>query len=229
MAVFLRRRAWAFKARRVKGGRRRGMKFYNSMGPNPRVVKIFIAEKGLDIPRVEVDLRAGENRQAPFLAKNPSGQLPALELDDGVVLAEILPICEYLEETHPTPPLIGTNAEERAITRMWTRRIDLNICEPLANGFRFAEGLRLFENRVHCIPQAADDLKAITRERLAWLDGLIEGRPFIVGDRFTLADILLFGFVEFGGMVGQPLDPANKNLAAWRDRVAARPSVAAGV
>ena len=203
------------------------MKFYNGRGPNPRVVRLFMAEKGLEIPSVEVNLMTGENRQAPYLAKNPAGQLPALELDDGAVLAEILPICEYLDEQRADPPLIGRTPEERAITRMWTRRIDLNICEPMANGFRFAEGLRLFENRVHCIPQAADDQKAITRERLAWLDGLIDGRTFIVGDRFTLADVLLFGFLEFGAQVGQPLDPSNKNLTAWQARVAARPSVAA--
>jgi glutathione S-transferase len=202
------------------------MKFYNSIGPNPRVVKLFMAEKGIEIPRVEVDLMKGENRQAAYKAKNPSGQMPALELDDGVVLAEILPICEYLEEVHPSPPLIGTSPEERAVTRMWTRRVDLNVCEPMANGFRFSDGLRLFENRVHCIPQAADDLKAITREKLGWLDGLIAGRPYIAGDRFTLADILLFAFVEFGAQVGQPLDPANQNLAAWQERVAKRPSVA---
>jgi len=104
------------------------MKFYNSMGPNPRVVKMFMAEKGLDFPRVEINLMAGENRQQPYVAKNPAGQMPALELDDGVVLAEILPICEYLEETHPTPALVGTDPESRAITRMWTRRIDLNVC-----------------------------------------------------------------------------------------------------
>jgi glutathione S-transferase len=203
------------------------VKFYNSMGPNPRVVKLFMAEKGLSIPKVDVDLMAGENRQDGYKAKNPAGQLPALELDDGVVLAEILPICEYLEETHPTPPLIGTNAEERAVTRMWTRRVDLNICEPMANGFRFAEGLRLFENRVRCMPQAADDLKAVARDKLTWLDGLIAGRDYIAGDKLTLADLLLFGFLEFGAQVGQPLDPANKNLAAWQARVAARPSVAA--
>ena len=205
------------------------MKFYNSVGPNPRVVKMFMAEKGLDIPRVEVNLIAGENREDPYKAKNPSGQMPALELDDGVVLAEILPICEYLEETHPNPPLIGTNAEERAITRMWTRRIDLNICEPMANGFRFSEGLRLFQNRIRCIPEAADGLKATAREKLAWLDGLVAGRQYLAGDRFTLADILLYAFVDFGGgpMVGQPLDAANKNLAAWKERVAARPSAAA--
>jgi len=203
------------------------MKFYNSVGPNPRVVKMFMAEKALDIPRVEVNLIAGENRGDPYKAKNPSGQMPALELDDGVVLAEILPICEYLEETHPNPPLIGTNAEERAITRMWTRRIDLNICEPMANGFRFSEGLRLFQNRIRCIPEAADGLKATAREKLAWLDGLVAGRQYLAGDRFTLADILLYAFVDFGAGVGQPLDPANKNLAAWKERVAARPSVAA--
>jgi glutathione S-transferase len=203
------------------------MKFYNSIGPNPRVVKMFMAEKGIDIPRAEVNLMAGENRQAPHLARNPSGQTPALELDDGVVLAEILPICEYLEEIHPSPTLIGSNAEERAVTRMWTRRVDLAIIEPMTNGFRFAEGLGLFENRVRCIPQAADDLKTIAREKLAWLDGLIEGRKYIAGDRFTLADIHLFVFLDFGAQVGQPLDPANKNLTAWQARVAERPSVAA--
>jgi glutathione S-transferase len=143
------------------------------------------------------------------------------------VLAEILPICEYLEEIHPSPPLIGSNAEERALTRMWARRIDLAIVEPMTNGFRFAEGLALFENRVRCIPQAADGLKTIAREKLVWLDGLIEGRKYIVGDRFTLADIHLYAFLDFGGQVGQPLDPDNKNLAAWQARVAERPSVAA--
>lgn len=203
------------------------MKFYNSIGPNPRVVKMFMAEKGVDIPRVEVNLMAGENRQGEYLKKNPSGQLPALELDDGVVISEILPICEYLEETHPNPPLIGSNPEERGVTRMWTRRIDLNVCEPMANGFRFSDGLRLFENRVHCIPHAADDLKAIAREKLEWLDGLIAGRRWIVGDRFTLADILLYGFLDFAGQVGQPLAETNTNLVAWRSRVAERPSVAA--
>ena len=203
------------------------MKFYNSIGPNPRVVNMFMAEKGIEIPKVQVDLMAGDNRKEPYLSKNPAGQMPALELDDGVVLCEILPICEYLDETHPSPPLIGSNAEERGVTRMWTRRIDLNVCEPMANGFRFGEGLRLFENRVRVIPHASDDLKTVAKEKLAWLDGLVAGREWIVGDRFTLADILLYVFVEFGAQVGQPLDATNKNLAAWKDRVAARPSAAA--
>ena len=203
------------------------MKFYNSIGPNPRVVNMFMAEKGIDIPKERVDLMAGHNRQEPYLSKNPAGQMPALELDDGVVLCEILPICEYLDETHPNPPLIGSNAEERGVTRMWTRRIDLNICEPMANGFRFGEGLQLFQNRIRTIPEASAGLKETAKEKLAWLDGLVAGRQWIVGDRFTLADILLYVFVEFGAQVGQPLDPANKNLAAWKDRVGARPSAAA--
>jgi len=203
------------------------MKFYNSIGPNPRVVKMFMAEKGLDLPREEVDLMTGENRQAPYVAKNPSGQTPALELDDGFILAEITAICEYLEEVHPSPPLIGANPRERAETRMWVRRIDLNVVEPMANGFRFSQGLALFKDRVHCIPQAADDLKAIAREKLTWLDGLVAGRTWITGERFTLADILLYAFLDFGGQVGQPLDGANQTLTAWFERVKARPSAAA--
>ena len=203
------------------------MKFYNSVGPNPRMVKMFMAEKGIDLPRVEVNLMGGENRQAPYTNKNPSGQTPALELDNGDILAEITAICEYLDEKHPNPPLIGATPEERAETRMWTRRIDLNIVEPMANGFRYSQGLQLFQSRMRCMPQAADDLKALAQEKLTWLNGLIAGRTWLCGDRFTMADVLLFSFLEFGASVGQPLNPDNKNIAAWRDRVAARPSAAA--
>jgi glutathione S-transferase len=203
------------------------VKFYNSIGPNPRVVKMFMAEKGMDIPRVEVNLMAGENRQPAHLARNPAGQMPCLELDDGSFLSEITAICEYLEEKQPNPPLIGSTPEERAATRMWTRRIDLNVCEPMANGFRFSQGLPLFQNRVHCIPQAADDLKAIAQERLTWLDGLIAGRDYVTGNKPTLADILLFSFLDFGAQVGQPVNRDNKNVAALYDRMKARPSAAA--
>jgi glutathione S-transferase len=203
------------------------MKLYDSIGPNPHVVKMFLAEKGLDVDRTPVDLMAGENRQAAYGKVNPSQTLPALELADGEVVAEITAICDYIEELHPTPPLIGSTALERAQTRMWTRRIDLGIVEPMTNGFRYSQGLRLFESRIHCIPQAADDLKAIACEKLVWLDGLVAGRAWIVGERFTLADILLYCFVTFGAQVGQPLDPANKNLTAWLERVSERPSAKA--
>ena len=203
------------------------MKLHNSIGPNPRVVRMFLAEKGVTLPLVAVDLIGGENRREPYLSKNPNGQLPCLELDDGSFLSEITAICEYIEEKHPKPALIGSTPEERAATRMWVRRIDLNIVEPLANGFRFAEGLALFKNRIRTIPQAADDLKATAREKLEWLDGQIAGRDWIAGDRFTLADILLYAFLDFGATVKQGIDPAWKNLGAWKDRVDARPSAAA--
>jgi len=203
------------------------MKLHTGIGPNPRVVRMFLAEKGVEIPQVEVDLLGGENRRAPYVDKNPAGQLPCLELDDGTVLAEILPICEYLEEKYPTPPLVGRSAEERAVTRMWARRIDLNIVEPMANGFRYAEGLMLFKDRMRTIPQAADDLKAIAREKLAWLDGLMNGNEFIVGNRLTLADIFLFAFLDFGRTVGQALDPQLHWVNGWFARMAARPSAAA--
>ena len=204
------------------------MLLYDSIGPNPRVVRMFAAERGVTLPSTKVDLRGGENRREPFLAKNPSGQLPALELDNGSVLAEITAICEYLDEIGPAGhTLIGATPEERAETRMWVRRIDLNILEPLANGFRFAEGIKLFESRIRVIPQAAPDLKLLAQEKLRWLDGLIAGREFVCGNRLTLADVLLFVFLDFGKMVGQPIDPANANIVALCERMKARPSAAA--
>lgn len=204
------------------------MKFYNSIGPNPRVVRMFMAEKGFEVPKVEVDLLAGENRREPYLKVNPSGQCPALELKDGSVLAEITAICEYVDEVKKdTPSLIGETPEERAKTRMWVRRVDLNVVEPALNGFRFAEGLKLFQNRVRCIPQAADDLKATAREKLVWLDSLMGAKPFIAGDKLTQADIHLFAFLDFMGSVGQPLGSDAKNLTAWFGRMKARPSAAA--
>jgi len=203
------------------------MKFFNSIGPNPRVVRMFMAEKGIKIPMVEVDLMKGDNRKEPYLSKNPHGQMPALELDDGKTVCEITAICEYLEDTHPKPALIGANAEEKAECRMWSRRVDLNICEPMANGFRFSQGLQFFKDRVLTVPEAADGLKRIAQDRLKWLDGQLAGREWLCGKRFTLADILLFCFLDFGGQVGQPLDPEKKNVSAWFGRVKARPSAAA--
>jgi len=204
------------------------MKLYNSIGPNPRVVRMFMAEKGIDLPKVEVDLRGGENRREPYLKVNPSGQCPALELDDGTILAEVTAICEYLDEVNKgTPSLIGDTPAARAATRMWTRRVDLNIVEPALNGFRFAEGLKMFQNRVHCIPAAADDLKATAREKLAWLEGQMAGKTYIAGSKVSLADIFLFPMLDFLKTVGQGIDPAHKNLNAWYDRMKARPSAAA--
>jgi glutathione S-transferase len=200
------------------------MKLYSSIGPNPRMVRIFMAERGATAELVKIDLMRAENRGESFLQKNPAGQLPALELDDGTVLSEITAICEYIDETTPGSSLIGATPEQRAETRMWTRRIDLNIVEPMIRGFRYSDGLQMFESRVRCIPEAADGLKAIAREQLAWLDGLIEGRDFICGDRLSMADIFLFAFLEFGKQVGQPFDPDLSTIPDWFERMAARPS-----
>ena len=203
------------------------MKFYNSLGPNPRVVRIFMAEKGITIPFEEIDIMKGDNRREPYLQKNSAGQMPALELDNGHCVTEITAICEYLEDIHPAPALIGSNPEQKAETRKWTRRIDLNICEPLANGFRYSQGLPLFKDRMITLPEAADGLKRVAHDRLKWLNGEMAGKEFVCGKRFTLADILLFCFIDFGNSVGQPLNPEFTNVASWFARVGARPTAKA--
>ena len=204
------------------------MKFYDSVGPNPRIVRMFMAEKGIDMPKQTVDLRKGENREAEHLKRNPHGQMPALELDDGSYLSEITAICEYLEEKNPKPAMIGSTPEERAETRMWTRRVDLNICEPLANGYRYGEALKFFEKRIPVAPEASPGLKMVAANRLKWLnDQMADGRQYICGKRFSLADIHLYGWLDFGNQVGQPLDTANSNIVTWFARVGERPSAKA--
>jgi len=188
---------------------------------------MFLSEKGLTVPLVEVDLMKAENRQGPYMQKNTAGQMPCLELDDGTTISEITAICEYIEDTHPKPALFGTNAKEKAETRMWTRRIDLNIVEPLANGFRYSQGLPLFKDRIPTAPEAADGLKRIAQDRLIWLDKMVTGRQYICGDRFTYADIHLFAFLDFGKQVGQPLNAEAKTIADMYGRMKDRASAKA--
>ncbi len=205
------------------------MKLINSFGPNPRVVRMFLHEKGLNLATEEVDLLGGENRREPYLKRNPAGQLPALELDDGTIIAETAAICEYLEEKHPNPPLIGATAEERALERMWQRRIELNITEHVYNGFRFAEGYELFKDRVYCIPEAANGLKAKAQDWLCKLDQMIAGRDYVSGNALRFVDITLYCCLDFAKDVGQPLNPAFTNLGAWFKRMDARPSAKASL
>lgn len=201
------------------------MKLYTSIGPNPHVVRMFLAEKGVEIPTQTVDIRGGENRQSEYLTKvNARGQSPALELDDGTHITEVTAICEYIDDKHPNPPLIGTTAEQRAQTRMWTRRVDLAICEPMGNGFRASEGYKMFKDRFRVLPEAADGLKAIAQDNLAWLDGEMASREFLCGDRFSMADILLYCFTNWAGGGKQPISADHKNMTAWFERMAARPS-----
>ena len=203
------------------------MKLFNSVGPNPKVVRMFMAELDMECERQEVDLMGGENRQEAFLKINPTGTCPALEMDDGSILSEVTAICEYLAEREGGSSLVGESSEDRAATRMWARRIDLGIIESLTNGFRYSEGLPIFKDRMQTIPEAADGLKSIAQAKITWLDAQLAGRDFICGERFSLADIMLFCFLEFGAQVGQPLNEANANIMAWYERVAGRPSSAA--
>ena len=203
------------------------MKLYNSIGPNPQVVRMFLAELGQELEMIEVDLMAGENRQEDHLKRNPSGQMPALELDNGDFISEVTVICEYLDENQGNTDLVGKSAEDRAETKMWTRRIDLQIVEPLTNGFRYSEGLELFKTRMRVIPEAAEGLKLIAQEKILWLDSLMEGKEFVCGDRFTLADVMLFCFLNFGATVGQTINPEAKNITAWFEKVKERPSASA--
>ena len=204
------------------------MKLYDSIGPNPKLVRMFAAEKGWQLPEiVPLDLMGAENRREPYLSKNPGGQIPALELDDGRVLAETTAICEFIEEQKPTPALVGATPEERAETRMWVRRVELRITQPMADGFRFSEGLSIFKDRMRTLPEAAPGLKAIARDGMEWLDAQLAGRTTVVPGRFSLADVVLYAFTEFGAGVGQPIDPALGNLTAWFEATAKRPSAAA--
>tara|TARA_R110002049_G_scaffold66364_12_gene173284 strand:+ start:1722 stop:2312 length:591 start_codon:yes stop_codon:yes gene_type:complete len=190
---------------------------------------MFMAERGITLPEQELDIMAGENLGDDYRRLNPSAQSPCLELDDGTTIAEITVICSYLDEISEGDSLIGATPEERAETRMWNRRFDARILEPMSLAFRSAEALELFKNRCHVIPQAADDLKETVRESWAWLEPQMEGKTYICGDRFTLADIQLFVFADFGTLIGQPIPEGLPNLAAWFKRIAERPSAAASL
>ncbi len=200
------------------------MLLFDALSPAPRALRMFLLEKGLSIPTHNVDVFAGENRQEPYLAHNPAGQTPALLLDDGTCIAEAVAIMEYLEERHPAPALIGSTPEERATTRQWQRRIELNITENIHNAYHYAEGLARFRDRIPVAPEAADGLKRIAQDRLTWLDGMLDERIFIAGDRFTIADIWLYIWLDFAVSVKQPFDRRLSKITPWFDRIAERPS-----
>jgi glutathione S-transferase len=205
------------------------MQLYDALGPNPRAARMYLAEKGITVPAKSIDMMAAENRKPPYTQRNPGGQVPALELDNGKCLGETVAIFEYLEEKYPDPPLIGKTAEERAETRQWQRRVELNITEHVYNSFRYGEGIGMFKDRIKVLPEAAPGLKDLVQERLMWLDGLMNGNQFIAGDRFTIADIILFCALDFAGSVGRKLPPDAKWLPGWMERVAARPSASASL
>lgn len=200
------------------------MKLYNSIGPNPRMVRMYLIEKGLELPVVEHDLLGMENRKKPYLDKNPGGQMPALELDNDKIIGETVAICEYLEELYPQPVLIGSNAEERANHRQWQRRIELNITEHLYNSFRYGPGIDIFRERMRVLPEATKGLSEIVQDKLSWLNDQMDERDYISGNEIKVVDMILYSALDFGAGVGQEIDPQLANIVNWFDRIDARES-----
>lgn len=208
------------------------MKLYDGLGPNPLAARIALAEKGVAHEREFVDMMVSANRTPDFYARNPSGTLPVLETSDRRCIAEITAIAEWLDETQPGPKLIGNDPGERAETRMWARRIDFEICVPLAVAFQAGRARKFFEPR-KALPnaEAAEEYMAIGVDKLSWLEGLMVGRAFICGDRFSWADVPLWSFLSFFGMRGKQEEqyPHGGWLDGWRERLAARPAVKAAM
>jgi glutathione S-transferase len=203
------------------------MKIYNSsLAPNPRRLRIFVAEKGLKIPTEEVDIFTGQNRTPAMLAKNPAGGLPFIELDDGTHLAESVAICRYLEGLHPEPNLMGKDNREQAFIEMWNRRMELNLFAVAARAFQHTN--ELFKARIKQFPEYGETQRETVKQQLQWLDAQIGDKPFIAGDRFTIADITALVAVDFAAQAaGVSADPALKNLARWHQSVSSRPSAQA--
>jgi glutathione S-transferase len=203
------------------------MKIYDfAFAPNPRRLRIFVAEKGLKIPMEQVDLATGKNRTPEMLAKNPAGGLPFVELDDGTHLAESVAICRYLEGLHPEPNLLGKDSREQAFIEMWNRRVELGLFAAAARAFQHTN--ELFKARIKQFPEYGATQRETVAGQLKWLDAQIGNKPFIAGDRFTIADITGEVAVDFAVQAaGVSMDPALRNLARWHQSVSSRPSAKA--
>jgi glutathione S-transferase len=202
------------------------MKLYDAKSaPNPRRVRVFIAEKGLTIPTVEVDLNAKENHTAEFRAKNPVGGVPVLELDDGTCIAESVAICRYFEGIQPDPPLMGTDAKDRAVVEMWQRRMELEIFQPIANVFVHTH--EWFKGRRPQVPEYGEACRKHALARIGWLDEVLATRPYVAGDRYTIADITALVGVDWGRVTKTRVPPECTRVLAWHERVSSRPSAKA--
>jgi glutathione S-transferase len=202
------------------------MKIYDSKtAPNPRRVRIFVAEKGIQIPYEEVDLVKAVNRGEEFRKKNPSGTVPVLELDDGTCISETVAICRYLEELHPNPPLMGVDAKDRALVEMWQRRMELELLLPIADAFRQRHDF--FKGKIRQLPEYAEVQKKNAEDRLARLNNELANRKFIAGDRYTIADITALCAIDFGRVSKIAIQPDQANLARWHAEVSSRASAKA--
>lgn len=205
---------------------------HSSLGPNPRLVRMFMVEKGLvegrDFERVHYDIITGENRQnADYMAKNPLGTIPTLELDDGTCLTESWPICEFIEEMHPSPNLFGETAEERAEVRKWARLFDQEVVVPMTMGFRAGAGRPMFEPRMSVVsPEAGAELSAMSDEKWRYFDSVLGTSNHIALGRFTFADLLIFAFANFGFTVGWKIPEGADNLTRFVETHNKRPCAA---
>lgn len=193
--------------------------------PNPRRVRMFLAEKGIDLPETLVDMRKREHKSPEYRAKNSLGQIPTLELDDGTAISETVAICRYFEETSPEPPLFGKTATEKALVDMWVRRVEFAVMMPVGNFWRHAHPYT-----AALLTQYKDfgeSNKETYKGAQKWLNRELEGREFLVGDTLTMADICLLSTVDFAEWIGLPVEAEFENLTAWRARMKARPSAEA--
>jgi glutathione S-transferase len=202
------------------------VKLYDSkMAPNPRRVRVFLAEKGIDVPRVEVNIGEQENLQEAFLSINSLGRVPVLELDDGTHIAETVAICRYFEGVQPEPSLFGVGPEEQATVEMWQRRMEFQIFDNVTGCFRNTHDY--FKGRIEQVPEYGEVCRRRAEAQLAWLDGVLADREFIAGDRFTIADITAMTGIDFGRITKIGIRPDQKHLARWHEAVSARPSAGA--
>ena len=202
------------------------MKLYDlKAGLNPRRVRIFLAEKGITIPTVEIDMMGGENKAETFLAKNPMGTMPVLEFDDGSYLAESIAICRYFEELHPDPPLFGRDPLERARIEMWNRRMELEIQRPIQDVF--INTAPMWKTRRQQVPEYGRVMQAQVLERMAWLNRVLATRRYIAGDSYTVADITAQCAFLLGKHTGTPIPEDMTDLLRWYNEVTSRPTARA--
>jgi len=202
------------------------MKVYDFVGaPNPKKLRVYLAEKGLRIPFEPVNIVTGDNRKPEFVKKNPMAGLPVLELDDGSCLTESLAIMEYLEELHPTPAMIGTTPRERARVRELERIAELAILSSVGQYFQHTHPF--MASRVKQSPEAAENAKTRLAGSLKVLAAAIGSKPFVAGERPTIADCTLFAALEFAEFTQLPIDPGCRNVARWYAAFKERPSASA--
>jgi glutathione S-transferase len=203
------------------------MKIYDFFGaPNPKKLRVYLAEKGIKIPVEQVDIVSGQNRQPEFMKKNPLGGLPVLELDDGSVLTESLAIMEYFEELHPNPPMIGTNPLERARVRRLERISELGVLSNVATIFQNTHPF--MAGRLKQSPDAADNARTRLAANLKVLDSEIGSKSFVAGERPTIADCTLLASLDFADFAGCPLNSEEfKNVGRWYAAFKQRPSAQA--